>query len=210
VPLSNYLSPACLRTVNEKCPYNLSADVYSFGVVLWEILACATPREVLHRLQNKRQAESSERHYQKRGGGVDLLEAMACAADNAVTVAVQQRHRDGRCKLPICNCWPGEIQTMVKEALSNDPTKRPSMADLRFRLEEEAEKLGSQRRFDVARHRRSTFRIDLTRMDNTETGNGEPAINNSNDNHNPVAVVVSNSLRSRTSQDSSSQLSVLA
>jgi serine/threonine protein kinase len=189
--------------------------VYSFGVVLWEILACATPREVLHRLQNKRQPESlSQRQYQRKlrggGGGNDLLEAMACA-DNAGTVALQQRHRDGRCKLPICTCWPDEIQAMVKEALSNDPTKRPSMADLRFRLEEEAEKLGSERRFDVA-HRRTTFRIDLTNhIDNTETGNGEESINNNNndndDNHDlvPAAIVLSNSMESRSSHVSSFQ-----
>jgi len=49
-----YMAPE----IRSKEPYNLSADVYSCGVVLWEVLAMATPRDVLHR---RKKLSASER-----------------------------------------------------------------------------------------------------------------------------------------------------
>ena len=50
-----YIAPE----IKQKHPYNLSADMYSFGVVMWETMALATPREVLHQMRLHRDSEKN-------------------------------------------------------------------------------------------------------------------------------------------------------
>mmetsp|Transcript_18978 Transcript_18978/g.24431 ORF Transcript_18978/g.24431 Transcript_18978/m.24431 type:complete len:622 (+) Transcript_18978:187-2052(+) len=80
-----------------------------------------------------------------------------------------------RCPLPICKCWPEDISNLMKACFAISPIHRPPAAEVRYILEQLTEQfmgnLGLKRRIDT-RQRRSTLRIDLSLLVDTNTSQG--------------------------------------
>lgn len=73
--------------------------------------------------------------------------------------------------LPICPCWPTSIKNVIQNSLSMDPRNRPTIGEVVTILKEElaTKELAELPTKSVQRHRRSTFRVDLS---SGEYGNG--------------------------------------
>jgi len=69
--------------------------------------------------------------------------------------------------LPICSCWPRQLQELVRGCTSYNPQDRPSMAEVRSCLYQLSLETGvKQRMINVpTRKRRSTIRFDLTLLE---------------------------------------------
>ena len=75
---------------------------------------------------------------------------------------------EGDCVLPLCPCWPTNVQDLVKRCLAYRADDRPTMAEVRHELFQLVQGLRGENDLDGAKkaptrqRRRSTFRIDLT------------------------------------------------
>ena len=70
-----------------------------------------------------------------------------------------------RCMLPICECWPGYVQTVIVKCLANDPHQRPLIASVRNGLENETELSCT-----MSSGKRSSFRMDTSTVDLSDSG----------------------------------------
>ena len=111
-----YMAPE----VRLKNPYDLSADVYSFGVVLWELLALSSVRDLYHH----RHDEFKKTIAKQRKEGGQAEEAYARFKHVAKTESAINW-------LPICPCWPADLQNLIKAALSTDGASRPPMDEIK-------------------------------------------------------------------------------
>jgi serine/threonine protein kinase len=158
-----YMSPEVIR--NE--PYGTPADVYSTGVVLWEILALSSPRDY-YRMRRDQHELAERRQRRNRKLPNDDFPALRRELKEGHVVTSAQPW------LPMCDCWPEAIRTLICACLSHDPNERPTMQQVCNLLEEELER-ASATLLDggsathaanphVVPRRRSTFRIDLSHL----------------------------------------------
>lgn len=144
-----YMAPE----VRRKERYNLSADVYSFGVVLWELLALSSPRDVFQ----KRHDELKKMIAKQRKGDKTAEDAYAQFKDVV-------KNESAISWLPICPCWPVELQDLIKASLSLDAENRPSMDDVKKILRWYVGGIanGGPTVVSEAARRRSTLRVDMS------------------------------------------------
>jgi serine/threonine protein kinase len=159
-----YMSPEVIR--NE--PYGTPADVYSTGVVLWEIFALSSQRDYYRMRRDQHElAERRQRRNRKLTNDFDFPALRRALKEGHVGTSAQPW-------LPMCDCWPAAIRTLISACLSHDPNDRPTMQQVCNLLEEELER-ASATLLDggaatnaahphVVPRRRSTFRIDLSHL----------------------------------------------
>jgi serine/threonine protein kinase len=123
--------------VRQKLPYDISADVYSFGVVLWEILSLSTSTEYFRKQKREQRMQEADEE-----GDEDYL------------------------PLPCCDCWPAQIQDLIRRCLAYNPKTRPTMTQVRQTLADLMDELGIP--VSKRQRRRSTFRLDLSSFDMDE------------------------------------------
>jgi serine/threonine protein kinase len=79
--------------------------------------------------------------------------------------------RQDGCPLPMCPCWPEGVSRLIYACVSDDPSKRPLMTEVRSTLWSQMARLGAlvpdEKR--LLQKRRSTLRIDLTEMEDLRT-----------------------------------------
>jgi len=149
-----YMSPE----VRKKERYSLSADVYSFGMCLWELLSMSSPRDVYQ----QRKEELVKKAPKKRKGGGSTNED----AYNAFKEVV--KNESAANWLPICPCWPQELQDLIKACLSYEASDRPSMATVESILKRHVENVANGPGTDTNAQLRSTSRVEEIKEEETE------------------------------------------
>ena len=100
--------------------------------------------------------------------GVVLWELMALSTpkDNLIRTSRQflEDSESSECWLPICTCWPADIQDVIRRCLAYEPSSRPTMRQVRDVLKRQMASLGMSKTHQQKR-RRSTFRLDLSKQD---------------------------------------------
>ena len=72
-----------------------------------------------------------------------------------------------RCMLPICECWPAYVQSVLTQCLANDPHLRPRVAEVRHGLAEQVEVSCSGRRRSL---QLSSTTVDMSSVSNNSHG----------------------------------------
>merc|ERR1712151_303870 len=164
VGTESYMAPE----VRSRQKYGVKADVYSFGVLLWELLSLSTPLKTL---------KENNKNKNKDAKSPPLLD------QNAVTTKQYNKHNNDdddatdngapkkfQSTLPICPCWPLDLQNLLKQTLSSDYCERPSMIEilnaLRVIIEScitsmENDEMSPEIKIDLTPQRRSTYILEL-------------------------------------------------
>jgi serine/threonine protein kinase len=66
--------------------------------------------------------------------------------------------------LPLCECWPTEVQMLIQTAISHEPLRRPRMAQAHFTLQQSLHDLGMEASGGKTR-RKSSFSLECAQAD---------------------------------------------